>query len=115
MIYLFESNLPENKSIFFALRFIYGLGKTKAIFLCKLLGFSSNLKVKDITKEQISKLSKLIESLEVQLASDLKKTKLLRNKQLISIKCYKGLRKAQGLPVRGQRTHTNAKAARKRF
>ena len=115
MIYIFESHLSEKKLICFALRSIYGLGKTKTFFLLKMLGFLNNLKISDLTKEQIKKLMKLIESLEFQLASDLKKIKLLKNKKLIDIKSYRGIRKIRGLPVRGQRTHTNAKTVKKRF
>ena len=115
MIYLFESNLPENKSISFALAYVYGLGPNRAKFISNAMGFSSNLKIKDLSKEDVSKLTRLIDSLDIPLASDLKKSKLLINKQLTFIKLNRGLRKAQGLPVRGQRTHTNAKTARKRF
>jgi len=113
MIYLFEAKIPENKSMFFALQHIYGINKTSSLVICKKLGFSKNLKLKDLSKEQINKLIKIIESLSLKLASDLKKTKLLINKKLISIKSYKGLRKNQGLPIRGQRTHTNARTSRK--
>jgi small subunit ribosomal protein S13 len=114
MIYLFESELAEDKSIFFALTQIYGIGKANSFLICKKLGFSKNLKTKNLSKEQISKLINLIDSLNLELASDLKKLKLLIAKKLLSIKSYKGLRKNQGLPIRGQRTHTNARTARKR-
>lgn len=114
MVYLFESEILENKPIFFALTQIYGIGKTTAVLTCKTLGFSPNLKIKNLSKEQINKLVKIIELLNIQLASDLKKSKLLTIKRLISIKSYRGLRKIQGLPIRGQRTHTNAKTAKKR-
>ena len=115
MIYLFESEIPDNKSLFFALTYIYGIGKVNSVLICKKLGFSKNLKVKDLSKEQIYKLVKIIELMNFKLAMDLKKFKLLINQKLISIKSYKGLRKNQGLPIRGQRTHTNAKTARKRY
>jgi len=115
MVYIFESNLPENKSVSFALSQIYGLGITRGNFIVKAMGFSSNLKIKDLSKEDVNKLVRFIESLGIPLASDLKKLKLIENKQLVAIKLGRGLRKAQGLPVRGQRTHTNAKTARKRF
>lgn len=115
MIYLFESNLFEYKSIFLSLVNIYGFGKANSTFVCRKLGFSKNLKLKGLSKEQISKLIKTIESLNKELASDLKKSKKLGLKKLILIKSYKGLRKMKGLPVRGQRTHTNAKTAKKRF
>ena len=114
MIYLFESELAEDKSIFFALTQIYGIGKANSFLICKKLGFSRNLKIKNLSKEQISKLINLIDSLNLDLVSELKKLKLLAAKKLLSIKSYKGLRKNQGLPIRGQRTHTNARTARKR-
>lgn len=115
MVYLFESELPKHKSISFALQHIYGIGKTHAVLICKKLGLSVNLAVKDLSKEQLSKLIKSIESLNISVAGDLLKSRLLTVKKLVSIKSYRGLRRYQGLPVRGQRTHTNAKTARKRF
>lgn len=114
MVYLFESELSENKPVTLSLISIYGIGKANANLICKKLGFSKNLKVKNLSKEQINKLVKTIESLNIDLSSDLKKIKLLRAKDLMSIKSYRGLRRNQGLPVRGQRTHTNARTARKR-
>lgn len=115
MVYLFESELPENKPIFLSLTHIYGFGKLSSEFVCKKLGFSKNLKLKNLSKEQISKLVKTIESLNKELASDLKKSKKFSLKKLIAIKSYKGLRKIKGLPIRGQRTHTNAKTSKKRY
>ena len=115
MIYLFESEIPENKLVFLSLMHIYGLGKISSLLICKKLGFSKNLKIKDLSKDQITKLTKTIESLNKELAGDLKKLKVLKNQTLVDIKAYRGLRKIKGLPIRGQRTHTNAKTARKRF
>lgn len=105
MVYLFESELPENKSVFLSLVHIYGFGKIKSLFVCKRLGFSRNFKARNLSKEHISKLTQTIEQLNLKLASDLKKSKLLSTKKLIAIKSYKGLRKIRGLPARGQRTH----------
>lgn len=113
MIYLFESKLPENKSIHFTLKYIFGIGSRQSILICKKLGFSNNLKVQSLSDDQISQIVKVIDSLDLILANDLKKFKLLVLKRLISIKSYKGLRRKKGLPIRGQRTHTNAKTARK--
>ena len=89
MVYLFESELPENKSVFLSLMHIYGLGKFTSQLICKQLGFSRNFKVKNLSKEQINKLVKTIERLNIELASDLKKSKILSTKKLISIKSYK--------------------------
>lgn len=113
MIYLFESELKENKSVFFALTDIYGIGRVNAFILCRKLGLSANLKIKALSSEQINKLVKTIESADILLAGDLKKSKLLTSRRLLAIKSYRGLRKNQGLPIRGQRTHTNAKTAKK--
>lgn len=113
MIYLFESDLPENKSVFSSLVHIHGFGPFKSLSICKRLGFSINFKTKNLSKEQINKLIKTIEYLNFKLASDLKKSKLLSLKKLIAMKSYKGSRKMRGLPSRGQRTHTNAKTSKK--
>lgn len=113
MLYLLETNLPENKSVFFALTHVYGIGKSTAFQICKKLGFSINLKIKDLTQEQTVEIIQLIDSSDLTLNNELKKLKSLTLKNLIHIKSYKGLRRVRGLPVRGQRTHTNAKSARK--
>lgn len=113
MVYLFESKVPENKSVLFALTYIYGINKSNSLVICKKLGFAKNVKIKSLSKEQINKLIKTVDALNIIVASDLKKIKLLCNKKRTSIKSYKGLRRLQGLPIRGQRTHTNAKTSRK--
>lgn len=113
MLYLLETNLPESKSVFFALTRVYGIGRNTASFICKKLGFSINLKIKDLTQDQVLELLNFINSLNILLNNELKKFKSLTLKNLISIKSYRGLRRVRGLPVRGQRTHTNAKSARK--
>lgn len=113
MLYLLETNLPENKSVFFALTHIYGIGRSTAFRICKKLGFSINLKIKDLTQEQTLDIIQMTESLDLTLNNELKKLNSLTLKNLINIKSYRGLRRVKGLPVRGQRTHTNAKSARK--
>ena len=113
MLYILETKLPENKSIFFALTRIYGIGKKTSFLICKKLGFSINLKIKNVTQDQLISIIKLTDSSGLVLNSELKKLKSLSLKKLISIKSYKGLRRVKGLPIRGQRTHTNAKSARK--
>ena len=113
MLYLLETNLIENKSVHFALTKIYGIGKSTAFNICRKLGFSINLKIKDLTHEQVSEILRVIDSSDLILNNELKKLKSLTLKNLISIKSYRGLRRVRGLPVRGQRTHTNAKSARK--
>lgn len=112
-MFLFETELPENKSIILALKNVYGIGHSRSVFFCKQLGFCFSLKIKDLSPEQIIKLLKLIEHSNLIITNDLKKSKQLTDKKLVAIKSFRGLRKLKGLPVRGQRTHTNAKTAKK--
>ena len=113
MLYLLETKLPENKAVFFALTNVYGIGKNTAFLICKKLGFSMNLKTKDLTQEQVVEILQLIDSLNLTLNNELKKLRSLTLKNLVSIKSYRGLRRVRGLPVRGQRTHTNGKSSKK--
>jgi small subunit ribosomal protein S13 len=115
MIYIFESKIPDEKSVSFALTYVYGINISTAIFICKKLGFAKNFKVKNLSQEQTSELLKLLEFSNIVIGSNLKKLKQVNLKKLISIKSYRGLRKTYGLPIRGQRTHTNARTSRKRL
>ena len=115
MIYIFETNLSANKPIFFALQKIYGIGRSQSLKICKLLGFSKNFKLTDLTGDQIKKLIKTIENLNLIITTELKKQKSFSLKQLVNLKTYKGIRRINGLPVRGQRTHTNGKTAKRKF
>jgi len=114
MMYLLETKLPEKKSILFALTYIYGINKKTSYLICKKMGFTINFKVKDITQEQSNNILKTLNYSRILLGNELKKFKMVSVKKMISIKSYRGLRKLKGFPVRGQRTHTNAKSARKR-
>lgn len=113
MTYLLETNLPDNKSIVFALTNIYGIGNSTALSICKKLGFSSNLKTANLSLDQITDLLELINSSNLLLNNDLKKQQSLAFNKLLAIKSYRGLRRVRNLPVRGQRTHTNAKSAKR--
>lgn len=113
MLYILETNLPDQKSVAFALAKVHGIGKSTAFSICKKLGFSTNLKIKHLSQEQVAEMLQLIDSLNLILNNELKKFKSLTLKNLIAIKSYRGLRRVRGLPVRGQRTHTNARSAKK--
>jgi small subunit ribosomal protein S13 len=115
MIYILDVELPENKILPLALKSIYGLGARNSKIYCKKLGFSKNLTVKALSVEQLRELGKYIEYANPLISNDLLKTRLLLAEKLVSIKLYRGLRKNQGLPARGQRTHTNAKTSRKKL
>ena len=113
MIYIFETEINNSKSIFFSLKKIYGLGFYQINTICKKLGFSQNLMTSNLTNDQIIKLVKVIETSNLKITNELKKSQIFALKKLIDIKCYSGLRRIRGLPVRGQRTHTNAKTKQK--
>jgi len=113
MIYVLKTKLPENKSVFVALLSVYGIGPSRSMLICRKLGFLPALKVKDISKEQTLDLENLTESLarEVAFANDLKKLVKQNENNLARINTYRGIRLRKGLPVRGQRTHSNAQTA----
>ena len=113
MIYIFETEILNLKPVKFSLQKIYGLGKYQTNIICKQLGFTNNLKIHNLTNDQIFKLVKLIEDSNLKITTELKKSQILALKELVEIKAYKGLRRINGLPVRGQRTHTNARTAKK--
>lgn len=114
MVYILETELNTEKPIYVSLQKIFGVGQFTSKKICKSLGFLINLKTKDLNKLQILQLTKKIESLNIIVSSDLKKQISKNNLKYISIKSYKGLRKLQGLPIRGQRTHTNAQTAKRK-
>ena len=112
MIYFLETELNKKKSLKHALINLYGIGKFQNNFFCKKLGISENFKVYDLSNEQTNELLIIIKNSKLVITTELKKVNVLLLKKLISIKAFKGLRKLKGFPVRGQRTHTNAKTSK---
>lgn len=112
MVYLLKTELKKNKQLWLALSQIYGIGNSLSFLLCKKAGISKNFNVYELSPEQINKLCKILKGSKKFFTSDLKKLHNLTFKNLVTIKTYKGLRRLKGLPVRGQRTHTNAKTAK---
>lgn len=113
MVYSFEKNILKNKLVFLTISEIYGLNINTAFWICQLLGFSQNLIIKQLTLKQISKINIKLENLNQKFSNDLKNFKLYRKKNLLITKSYKALRLLKKLPIKGQRTHTNAKTAKK--
>jgi small subunit ribosomal protein S13 len=102
-------NLPREKRLVVALTYIYGIGDSTAEKVCADLGLSEDEKVRDLTDEEITKLRSYIDaSLEVE--GDLRRDRSQAIKRLMEIGCYRGFRHRRGLPVRGQRTKTNARS-----
>ena len=113
MIYILESEISNKKSVIVSIQTIFGIGKKQALLICKSLGFSANLTISALSTDQITQLVLFIDNSNLILTSELKKIRTLLLKDLVEIKSYRGLRKIRGLPVRGQRTHTNAKTSKK--
>lgn len=113
MIYILETELLENKSVFFSLTKIFGINQHQSFLICKNLGLSYNCTLSNLTVDQVLNLVKFIENSNLSINGDLKKSNILLAKKLVQIKAFRGIRRLRKLPVRGQRTHTNAKTASK--
>lgn len=100
-------DLP-NKHVDIALTYIYGIGRPSALKICETTGISPERRINDLTAEEVNELRKLIES-EYKVEGRLRTEISLNIKRLMDIGSYRGLRHRRGLPVRGQRTRTNAR------
>ena len=101
-------DLPKNKRMEVALTYIYGIGKTTAKQIMDESGLNPNMNSDDLTEVDVAKIREIIErSLKVE--GDLRRDVNMNIKRLMDLGCYRGLRHRRGLPVRGQRTHTNAR------
>ena len=101
-------NLPTNKRVKVALTYIYGIGPTTANQICKVVGISEEKRVNKLTDEEVLKIREYIES-KYKVEGDLRSEASLNIKRLTDLGTYRGLRHRKKLPVRGQRTHTNAR------
>jgi small subunit ribosomal protein S13 len=101
-------DLPPNKRLWIGLTAIYGIGQERAKKLAAKANVDHTKKVKDLTEEEVNRLRQAIES-EGRVEGDLRKEMQMNIRRLIEIQCYRGLRHRRNLPVRGQRTHTNAR------
>ncbi|MCI0756429.1 30S ribosomal protein S13 [Teichococcus vastitatis] len=101
-------NIPTNKRVLISLRYIYGIGPTNAKVICDQLGIPEERRVNQLTDDEIVKIRELIDR-EYRVEGDLRRENAMNIKRLMDMACYRGLRHRKGLPVRGQRTHTNAR------
>lgn len=99
--------MAPNKHVAIALRGIFGIGRTRALQICKDAGVETSVKISDLTEDTINKIQKIVAGYEVE--GDLRRRVAMNIKRLRDIKCYRGLRHRMGLPVHGQRTRTNAR------
>ena len=101
-------DLPKDKRIEVALTYIYGIGQPTATKICKETGVDPDLRVKDMSEDDTAKLREYIDK-HIIVEGDLRRRVTLDIKRLVEIGCYRGVRHRKGLPVRGQRTKTNAR------
>ena len=101
-------DLPRDKRIDIGLTHIFGIGHARASFILERAGIGPEVRVKELSEEQVSKISRVIDA-EGGVEGDLRKETAMNIKRLMDIGCYRGLRHRRGLPARGQRTHTNAR------
>jgi small subunit ribosomal protein S13 len=101
-------NLPTNKRVVIALRYIYGIGPTNAADICARVGIADARRVNQLTEDEIIRIRDTIDR-DFTVEGDLRREVAMNIKRLMDLGCYRGLRHRKGLPVRGQRTHTNAR------
>ncbi len=101
-------DIPREKRLEISLTYIYGIGPTKAKEICEGTGSDPNTRVRDLTEDEINKLRSYIDA-ELTVEGDLRREVQMDIKRKMEINCYQGIRHRKGLPVHGQRTHTNAR------
>ena len=100
--------IPTNKRVEVALTYIHGIGRTKATEICSKVGIPAARRVSQLTEHEVMQIRETIDR-EYSVEGDLRRETAMNIKRLMDLGCYRGLRHRRGLPVRGQRTHTNAR------
>ena len=101
-------NIPTNKRVIIALTYIHGIGRTKAQEIVTKVGIPESKRVSQLTDDEVLRIREVIDR-EHQVEGDLRREVAINIKRLMDLGCYRGLRHRRGLPVHGQRTHTNAR------
>ncbi|MGI8984448.1 MAG: 30S ribosomal protein S13 [Acidimicrobiales bacterium] len=101
-------DIPREKRLEISLTYILGIGRTRATQVCKATGIDPSTRVRDLTEEEVAQLRNHIDA-NLKVEGDLRRDVAQDIKRKIEIGCYQGIRHRRGLPVRGQRTHTNAR------
>lgn len=112
-MFLLRTNINPKQNLLSGLKRVYGLNHALIYKLCQELGLNTSLKFKDIKKSQLGLITKWVDEKNILIKDDLQKLILDNKKQFVNIKSYRGFRHKEGLPTRGQRTHTNARTQRK--
>ena len=101
-------DIPGNKRVEYSLRYLYGIGPAKALEIIAKVGIDRNLMARDLTQDQIAQITKILQD-DLLVEGDLRRTIAADIRRLQQINCYRGIRHRRNLPVRGQRTKTNAR------
>ena len=101
-------NIPTAKRVVVALTYIHGIGQDSAAKICQNIGIPAERRVNDLTDDELVRIRETIDQ-EFQVEGDLRREVAMNVKRLMDLGCYRGRRHRRGLPVRGQRTHTNAR------
>ncbi|MBF0332885.1 MAG: 30S ribosomal protein S13 [Alphaproteobacteria bacterium] len=101
-------NIPTNKRVLIALTYIHGIGRAKARDIVTKVGITEERRVNQLSDDEVLRIREVIDR-EYQVEGDLRRGVAMNIKRLMDLGCYRGLRHRRGLPVRGQRTHTNAR------
>ena len=101
-------NIPTNKRVVIALTYIFGIGRTKAEEICRKVGVPEARRVNQLGDDEVMRIREVIDH-DYKVEGDLRREVAINIKRLMDLGCYRGLRHRRGLPVRGQRTHTNAR------
>ncbi len=101
-------NIPTGKRAIIALTYIHGIGRTTAQQICAACGIPAERRVNELTDDELTQIRDMIDR-DFQVEGDLRRERAINIKRLMDLGCYRGLRHRRGLPVRGQRTHTNAR------
>ena len=101
-------NLPTNKRVLIALTYIHGIGKVTSKSICEAAGVNLSTRVNQLSEQEVASIRQHIDG-SVVVEGDLRRERTINIKRLMDLGCYRGLRHRRGLPVRGQRTHTNAR------
>jgi len=102
-------DIPNNKKLAYSIQYIYGIGPKRATVVLEQTGLDPDMRANDLNEEQINVIMAKINELNYQVEGDLRRDLAANMKRLQAINCYRGLRHRRGLPVRGQRTKTNAR------
>ncbi len=101
-------NIPTAKRVVISLTYIHGIGRTKALKICEKVGLPLERRVHELTDDEVTRIREAIDN-DYTVEGDLRRETAMNIKRLMDLGCYRGLRHRRGLPVRGQRTHTNAR------